>query len=188
VNKEEYKHKLQEFNNTEKYKLEQDFLIRLLKPQSNERILDYGTGLGRLVYYLNNTFGTSCYGYDLYNLREEDCEFWFRKEYYFKFHKVFFMHSIAHIPDIEEKLRYLQDNLLELDAKIYAITPNKSWLSFIQNIGTYVSDSTIIEHFTSDTLRDLFTKTGFKIINEGQFGAIQKGQHERLFIEATNEK
>lgn len=183
--REEYKKKLQEFNSTEKYKLERDFLINILQPQRGERILDYGTGLGRMVYHLNDTFGTSCYGYDLINLREKDCQFWFRNSYHFKFHKVFFMHSIAHIPDIEYKLLMLRQNLLEPEAKIYVITPNKIWIENQETPKNYIPDNTVVQHFNLGQLKKLFIDGGFKIIMCGQFGELSATHNERLFLEAT---
>lgn len=183
--REEYKKRLAEFNATEKYKAERDFLMRMVHPQPKEKILDYGTGLGKLVHYLREKFESEAFGYDLVNLRENDDVFLFRNEYFFKFQKVIFMHSLAHIQDVETRLVYLRDNLLQEGAKVYIITPNKEWLRLIERAKEYVADPTLVDHFTSQELENLFISCGFKILTSGQFGAIKNGQHERLFLEAT---
>lgn len=187
MDRQEYKSRLKQFNETTKYQAERNFLIRLLNPQKEEKILDYGTGLGRMVHYLNFNYGTNCFGYDLHNLREVDDEMLFRTEFFFKFQKVFFMHSIAHIHDLERRLVYLRENLLMPKAKIVVITPNMDWLSIIDQMKDYVSDNTVITHFNSAELKQIFETAGYKVTVCGQFGEIKKGQHERIFLEATNE-
>lgn len=184
MNRDNYKQRLAAFNETEKYKSERDFALRLLNPQKDERILDYGTGLGRMVYYLNEHFGCSAYGYDVHNFREKDDSFLFRREFFFKFQKVLFMHSLAHVENIESRLCYLRDNM-EHGGQVLVITPNNDWLRMIETARQYVADPTLIAHFTSTELKNLFVGCGFKVTNSGQFGAIKNGQHERLFLQAT---
>ena len=50
----------------------------------------------------------------------------------------------------------------------------------------YVPDPTVIDHFTSIELRDLFINNGFSIEMEGQFGQVCNNVNERLFICVKN--
>lgn len=182
---DDYKQRLIRFNETDKYRQERDFLVNLMQPQADEKILDYGTGLGRMVYYLNQRYNANCYGYDLHNYREHDSQFLFRSKYYFRFNKVFFMHSLAHIANIEERLTYLRENLMNAGSRVYLITPNKEWLRGLELAKSYVADPTVVEHYTSAELQSLFTNCGFKLELLGQFGEVNRGQHERLFLQAV---
>jgi 2-polyprenyl-3-methyl-5-hydroxy-6-metoxy-1,4-benzoquinol methylase len=185
MTREEYKIKLREFNSTEKYKSELILLVDLLHCTPNKKILDYGCGLGTAVRYINENTQSNCFGYDVRNCRETDDPYLFRNEYFFKFQSVFFMHSIAHIPDVAQKLQELK-MLLSIGANIYVITPNKHWLREI-NGKEYVPDPTVINHFSSIELQNLFIDNGFKIDLSGQFGSILNNQHERLFLKASYE-
>lgn len=184
MDKEKYKQRLISFNNTPKYRSEVDFLCRLITPSPNEKILDYGCGLGRTVYHINETSKANCFGYDVSNYRENDDQYLFRSEYFFKFQKVFFMHSIAHIPEIDQKLQVLKD-LLHDEAKIYVITPNKLWLKELMWRGDYIPDPTVINHFSAQELEELFYKNGYQVVNSGLLGSVLNNQHERVFLEAT---
>lgn len=180
--REEYKDKLRQFNSTAKYKTELDFLTRLINPLLGEKILDYGCGLGTAVRHLGTHSGADCFGYDVVNYREKDDLFLFRNQYFFKFSKIFFLHSLAHIPEIEWKLQDLKE-LLAPEAKVYVITPNKLWIEHI-NTPEYKPDPTVINHFYPIELEELFKNAGFKIITAGQFGQCTGGVNERLFLEA----
>lgn len=186
--REAYKTKLANFNSTEKYRSEVDFLFRLMNPKPGEKILDYGCGRGHLVWDLVDT-GYDAYGHDFINYREKDDMFRFRQEYYFKFDKVFMMHSIAHIPDIEQKLVALKDGMSP-GGKVYVITPNKDWIDE-QDDENYKPDPTVVKHFHQVSLDGVFNRCGFKILSFGQFGNIKQYHgnesvciNERLFLEA----
>lgn len=189
MTKDEYKTKLRQFNSTEKYQQELDFLYRLMSPQPNEKILDYGCGLGTAVRQFNRHGGAQVFGYDIRNYRDQHDEHLFRSEYFFRFDKVYFMHSLAHIPDIEISLEALK-LFLKPEAKIYVITPNQEWLITDQNKKTgYIPDPTVIQHFYITSLRELFLKLNFSITISGQFGNIVDSDlsefiNERLFLEA----
>jgi 2-polyprenyl-3-methyl-5-hydroxy-6-metoxy-1,4-benzoquinol methylase len=183
VSKEQYKERLKQFNSTEKYKNELDFLCRLMNPRPGEKILDYGCGIGTAVMHIRENYGVACYGYDVVNYAQND-ESIFRTEFFFKFDKVFFMHSIAHIPNIEQKLIYLKE-LLAPEARIYVVTPNKMWLDNIGTPSTYIPDGTVINHLTSLNLIELFVHAGYKNISPSQFGGYLNGVNERLFLEAS---
>lgn len=187
--REQYKQKLRDFNATPKYKSEIDFLLRLMAPIPGEKILDYGCGLGSLVWNLVDA-GIDAYGHDVINYRDKDDLFRFRTEYAFKFDKVFMCHSIAHLPDVEAKLRVLREGL-NPGAKVYVITPNEDWIRE-QDDENYKPDPTVIKHFHQVGLNGVFNNSGFKIINFGQFGSIKQYHgnesvciNERLFLEAT---
>lgn len=180
--REEYKAKLRQFNSTEKYRNELDFIVKLMAPLNGEKILDYGCGLGTAVRHIRNYSNADCFGYDVMNYRDEDDLSLFRNNYFFKFSKVFFLHSIAHVPEIEWKLQELKELLLP-EAKVYVITPNKLWIEKL-NKADYIPDPTVINHFYPIELEELFKNAGFKIITQGQFGQCTGGVNERLFLEA----
>lgn len=183
MNREEYKEKLKQFNSTHKYKCEVNLLVNLMNPRAGEKILDYGCGLGRTVRHINEVTTANCFGYDVRNLREQDDQYFFRDSFHFKFHKVYFMHSLAHIPTVREKLQELKQFLYE-DSEVYVVTPNKLWLREVSG-REYVPDPTVIEHFTPNSLGDLFLKCGYLIHTQGQFGDVLNGHHERLFLKVT---
>lgn len=186
MDRELYKERLRAFNATPKYKAELDFLLKLVAPIKGNKVLDYGCGLGTAVHYFNaNMLISHCFGYDVRNYRDQDDEFLFRQSFSFKFDKVFFLHSIAHIPDIYDKLEELK-TLLNPGAKIYVITPNKIWLDAVTTPG-YVPDPTVIKHFDLNDLRTLFSSAKYNVINSGQFGTLNNWVNERIFLEAQYE-
>lgn len=193
IQKDQYKERLRAFNSTPKYKAEMDFLIRLMQPGRGEKILDYGCGLGTIVNHINSNTDAKCYGYDVRNYWEQDDNsFYYRENYFFKFHKVFFFHSIAHIPNINEKLIALKELLLP-DAKVYVITPNSQWLEHNPPPHSYEYDKTVLKHFNQSELITLFRKAGYNVdkMQHGGFGnciGTTLGCYyvnERLFLEAT---
>ena len=179
---QEYKAKLKQFNSTEKYKNELCFLGKLMLCRKGEKVLDYGCGLGTAVNYIREEYDADCFGYDVVNYREVDDVSLYRSQYFFKFNKVFFLHSIAHVPEIDRKLYDLKELLLP-EAKIYVITLNKLWIEHI-NTPEYKPDLTVINHFYPIELEELFKNAGFKIITSGQFGQRTGNVNERLFLEA----
>lgn len=187
MDKNAYKEKLKGFNSTPKYKAEVDFLLKLMQPKSGEKILDYGCGLGNLVRKIRDEHKVDCFGYDVNNYREIEDEFLFRSSYFFKFDKVYFNHSIAHVPNIDQKLEDLKA-LLNPEAKIYIITPNKDWVLYGRK-ANYTPDPTVVGHFSLYELRNLLFTTGFNTLTLGQFGDMEPTAgaevvNERLFIEA----
>lgn len=182
----EYKLKLQQFNDTPKYKKEVEFLIKQVDPRRGDNILDYGCGLGRVVDHINENYFSKCCGHDIHNYQERPNPQRFRNEFFFKFRKVFFLHSIAHLADVVGQLERLKE-LLEADANLYVITPNHLWIKE-QPRREYTPDPTVVQHFTPASLIDTFTEAGYKITHIGQFGDLTEGVHERIYLEAINAK
>lgn len=181
MTRQEYQEKLMDFNSTEKYQQELSFLIKLLDPKLGQKILDYGCGIGTAVRYIINKSDANCFGYDVNNYRIDDDPFIFRDEFYFQFDKIFFMHSFAHIPDIEGLIKERIKQFLYAGGYIVAITPNRNWTE-VNRKEDYIADPSVIKHWTLKELENLFLEGGYKIICNGQFGEYSFGCNERLFL------
>ena len=158
-----------------------EFLTAMMQI-GNERVLDYGCGIGTFVEHLKTETSGDIYGYDTRPYFTEQ-PFWFRTEFYFTLNKVFFMHSIAHIDDLEQRLEELKQ-FLEPKAEIFVLTPNKIWLDYMTN-ANYKPDKTVVKHRTQGQLIQLFTDLDYKIIQSGQFGDYKEGQNERIYLKCT---
>ena len=137
-----------------------------------------------MAAYLRTETGAEVYGYDKnrYTPAEVD-KFYHRKEYHFKFDKIYFMHSLAHIENVQEKLQQLPDEFIDPGSMIYIMTPNAEWMDLKKN-AKYKPDPTTVQHFEPETLEALMISCGFKIQSQGQFGEMVMGTHERLFMVA----
>jgi len=178
-----YKQKLLEFNAGPKYRDEMLFMSKLIGADNTDKILDYGCGTGTMMEHLRSHSDAAIYGYDVENYLDEPVDFWWRQDFYFKFKKAYFMHSIAHIEDVRLQLIKLKDEFLLPDSTIYVLTPNASWISLQKN-REYLADKTVVQHFTAKSLGELFVQCGFKVESQGQYGAELNGNHERLFLTA----
>ena len=179
-----YKKKLERFNSTDKYKQEMEFMAMLINPyNSMPSILDYGCGTGYMVKRFNGVYGDT-YGYDpgFKYLKYPKDEI-FRDKFEFKFDHIYFMHSLAHISDIETVLNSIKDMLTD-HGKVHVMTPNKLWLDIISK-NNYEADPTVVKHFTPISLETLFYRCTYNINQHGQYGNIIENQHERLFLTAT---
>jgi|SRR3990167_1451815 len=176
----DYKQKLKDWNNTEQYKSELEFLFSLINPLGVQSILDYGCGVGTAMKYLRLNSDCKIYGYDITDKYYEGDSFWFRTEIYFKVDIIFFMHSIAHIS--KPPLPKIKDEFLLPDGRVIVITPNIEWLT-LKNKGKEIkTDDTVVQHYSSLTLENLFKENAYDIICQGQFGNCINNQHERLFL------
>lgn len=184
MTREEYKEKLFRFNLTEKYNKEVEILLKFLDPIKNEKILDIGCGTGQMVWNLRREKFTQAFGYDVNNYRAVDDPHIFRNEFHFSFNKIYFMHSFAHIPDIGHFLITKIDKLLSPRGKIFIVTPNRDWLDLNPN-PEYISDPTVVNHYGSDNLRELFVNLGYNIELQMQFGESKLGVNERILFIAS---
>ena len=178
-----YQQKLIEFNATPKYRKEMEFMHAIIGPTGQDKILDYGCGTGTMMEYLRDNSQANVYGYDVHYYLPEPDSFYWRQEYHFKFQKIYFMHSLAHIDDITQHLIALKTKFLDPGAMVYVLTPNAIWMSEKNNPG-YIKDPTTVKHFTPKTLAELFTECGYKVVTQGQYGEELNGSHERLFLSA----
>lgn len=176
----DYKQKLIDFNSTEKYQRELQFLAGLIGNETAD-VLDFGCGIGTAVKYLSQHIEGKVYGYDIKHYSDEKHNWYLEQTPRAKYGHIYFMHSLAHIENVEQTLIKLKENLLP-GGKITVITPNKSWL---EEIGDTKSDQTVIDHFTPESIYSLFYRAGYEIILEGQFGDLESmyGHNERLFIQ-----
>lgn len=171
-----YADKLKQFNSTEKYRMEMEFLSRIVGDHTaDEYILDYGCGLGFAMAYIKLGTNATVMGYDV---TEFIPGFKYANPKAEEFQTVFFMHSLAHIPNIKQ---VLEDLMTE---SVAVITPNAEWLDRNKN-DMYKPDPTVVKHFTQASLLDLFESAGYKIILNGQFGECVDGHNERLFLSAS---
>ena len=186
MNEDNYKEKLIKFNSTIKYEEEVTFLISLLHPMKNDLILDYGCGTGSLLIQLRNQ-GLNVKGFDVKNYTNLEEKYIFINTIAGKFNKIYFMHSIAHVPNIEEVLSSLSENNLIDGGYLYVITPNKNFDDYFKSKTLteteYIKDSTVVKHYDIYGLISLFEKLGFIIQVKGQFGkTVGTDIHERLYL------
>ncbi len=180
-----YKGKLERFNSTDKYQQEMEFIYKVISPEHADFILDYGCGTGYMVTELNEfPWEGSYYGYDIgfkyLKYKKEDI---FADEFDVKFDHIYFMHSLAHISDIETVLNNIKDKLTD-HGKVHVMTPNKLWLDIISQ-NNYEADPTVVQHFTPLSLEKLFYGCTYNIHQQGQYGNVMENQHERLFLTAV---
>lgn len=166
----DYRKKLEEFNETDKYKSELRFLKGLIGGCHNY-VLDYGCGTGTAANYLQLNSNNNISGYDK---TEHNKSFWYAKPTT-PFDVVYFMHSIAHVENIEDVLKSL------ITKRVVIITPNAEWIALNQE-DDYIPDPTVKRHFSQITLHYLMTNSGYTVKNFGQFGKFTNGINERLFL------
>lgn len=174
-----YREKLEQFNSTEKYKRELDFLFKLIDPKDNEKIIDIGCGIGTALNYFKNKSNALWFGYDVVKYYQ----FALSKIPY-RINKAYFMHSLSHIKE-PDKLIYLIASRMMPKGEIIIITPNPNWI--LENKKQYYKpDETVIEHHDLGDIKE-FLKNDFDIIVSGQFDSIQDDEsnyNERIFIKA----
>ena len=179
MNLSAYKEKLLKFNSSEKYKGEMDFMLRLMKIDDGQKVLDYGCGIGTMIDYLSIHTKGNIFGYDKFDFFNSNPPFNIRGKYHFTFDKVYFMHSFAHIENINYVLEKLSD-LCNLGTDIYVLTPNSEWLA-MQDDKLYEKDLTVIHHYSMIELIESFSINNYKLISIGQYGKICVNINERIF-------
>lgn len=174
----EYKAKLIQFNKTQNYNNELRFMANLIDPQEGEVIVDYGCGTGYMIKRIKELKGVQCLGYDVTDYSEY-CKESIIHAIPSKIDKVYFMHSIAHIPNLVDVLRTIYNSMTE-DGRIYIMTPNKDWLDLIDN-PNYKPDTTVFNHYNNETMFQVMNAGGFLPVLDGQFGNFKQGKCERYF-------
>lgn len=176
-----YQEKLRQFNSTPKYLGEMEFMRNKMNIQKKEKVLDVGCGTGYMCEYLRKQTSGDLYGYDKdFKLLDVKDSFYYRGEFHFKFDKMYFMHSFAHIPTITQLLNYWREHVKD----IYILTPNKSWLE-CQTNETYKPDKTVYKHYTIADLEVLLELTDFNLIQSEGYGPECRDFKERIFIHAS---
>ena len=166
-----YSDKLLQFNATQKYHYELQFLTQLVGNPKGD-VLDFGCGNGFAVKEFRKN-GINAFGHDAVN-HNPDFNY---ADPGAKYQMVYFMHSFAHVKNIREIL-------IDLNCQeIIVITPNRAWLDLHQN-KTYAPDPTVINHWYQSDLIELFESLNFNVQIYGQFGELKGDQNERLFIKA----
>lgn len=174
----EYPKRLAQFNSTDKYQRELRLLHRLLNTRPGLKVLDYGCGIGTAMKYLA-PYCAIIRGYDVNNFLDKDIPANWVDDGTGKFDRIYFMHAIAHIPNIREVVKDLVRDRLFPGGKIIVITPNKIWLREKNGGVDIKSDDTVVEHFTGSTLHDVFVDTPLKCL----IGRFLAG--ERLYCVAS---
>jgi len=177
---ESYKERLRAFNSTEKYKRELEFLKVLLNIDAHDTLfIDYGCGLGTAMDEL------CAHGFDVNDYYEGDSPERFHHVAFpmilSRAYSVYFMHSLAHIPNPLEVIKKLRSKHHKVEVTV--ITPNAYWL-MQQGNKDYVPDPTVVQHYTMTNLRELFEQAGYEVTLQGQFGEEKNGINERLFLQA----
>ena len=175
----DYKEKLRAFNGTEKYRKEMLFVRRNINPYYNYDVLDYGCGIGTFM----NEFWTD--GFDVNNYYTEQptpkkSHFYLNELPDKKYSDITMIHSIAHIPN---PIEVLKDLKARYSATITVITPNRYWL-MQQSNRDYKPDPTVHKHYTLHELKELFKEAGYEVTLIGQFGELNNGVNERIFLQA----
>lgn len=173
-----YKQKLKEWNNTEKYMQELDFLYGLISPKAGELVLDYGCGVMTAIENFNARDEANFYGYDVEEYGEPESFHLYDKEIKKKYNCIYFMHSLAHIKEPKITIDKLRDSLSE-KGRLIVITPNLDWMD-----AGYNNDNTVVRHYTMHHLTELFISEGYRIKEVGQFGYVRGNINERIFIVA----
>jgi len=175
---EVYQAKLKRFNQTDKYLNELIHLKAVMDATKDQKVLDYGCGTGFAVEWFRRQ-GYDVYGYDFFRYVEGNPD-WYRKRFNFKFHHIYFMHSFAHIPEIETVLTNLKQSLHN-GAFITVLTPNRMYLDAIVN-DSYIPDPTVVKHYTALELIDVFDEVGFKLVEVKYIGDEVDEYFERILI------
>ena len=174
---EAYRARLMRFNQTPAYQYELDQLRKRLK--EGAKILDYGCGTGYAVEQFRSD-GFDVYGYDRFRYVEGRPE-WYRTSYPFLFDQVYFMHSFAHIDDIDDVLYRLRP-MMNDGGGLIVITPNRVYLDYLVSAPGYVPDTTVVEHFDMKHIVDVIEGAGWSVTERIYIGL--NDPEERILIKA----
>ena len=176
MNTTEYKKKLEQFNSTPKYRRELRMLAGMLNPKPDDKILDFGCGIGTAIESLSQWYPFSKFsGFDpeYYHVKQVDIT---------GINKLYFMHSFAHIENIRDIIQGLPFSV----EKVVVVTPNYEWLHENEN-PEYVADPTVIKHWKQGEIKELFEKAGYNthVYHMGKPSKSNKENRERLLVVAT---
>lgn len=179
----DYKKALETFNSTDEYRMQTEFLCKLLKPNKDDTILDYGAGLGNTIEYIKTQYKPkNIWGYDV-QIFCKDAPDWYRSSVPSGYvNKVYFMHSFAHIRDTS----FLGRMELAPKARAVVITPNQDFI-VATNAGKGYIDPTVYKHYNPNQLAEEFELYGWKTIEKGSFGREIRGMKERAYLLAERE-
>jgi hypothetical protein len=186
----EYSQRLAKFNSTQKYKKELEFLLKLMKPKKSDIIVDYGCGIGTAIEYFLKSSKAEYYGYDIKYLGLSKKPEWFIKDIDLirRFNKVYFLHSFAHIQNLESVLINIKERI-DLKGKIYILTPNRCFDDYFKSKSKYRNykpDETVISHFDFDSLKEILLKVNYSVKEIGYFGEkINNKINERIYAVAN---
>ncbi len=140
------------------------YIKRYLK--SDDTILDFGCGFGQLIIALKNLNLDNVYGYDINREAEDYCKskniniFKSLSDISIKFDVIVMSHVLEHIKkdEIIETLKYIRENLLKPQGKLFIIVPNAQ-----ANTGSYwrYEDWTHEILFTSGSIFFVAKAAGF---------------------------
>lgn len=172
-----YKAKLAEFNKKLKYQDELVFISKLINPKKDELILDFGCGIGTAMKFIKSNIDLKIIGYDIIDYYQiddlkiyTDFEELLLKER--GINKVYFLHSFAHIPNVNTILKKLRESLAK-NGEIIVITPNLEFDNFYKKLEAktdYKKDETVFQHYNQLSLHKIFEECGFVPFTIGQFG------------------
>lgn len=177
----EYSERLSRFNMKPEYWKEVNFLSSLMGDNCSP-VLDFGCGLGTAANYLELE-GKQIDGYDIHHYNP-GFKYIDSPLKYFK--TVFFMHSFSHLSNPKKTLNE-QREWMRKGSKLIIITPNPDFLQAIGQPFDYKPDETVVKHYSMLELEIILKQTGFKIIQQGQFGKYLPPHNERLFIVAERD-
>jgi ubiquinone/menaquinone biosynthesis C-methylase UbiE len=149
----------------------------MIDPSKTDKILDYGCGTGHAVKWLKAQ-GYDVYGYDYFRYVDGNPS-WYIQKAKFKFDHIYFMHSFAHVPNIEQVLINLK-SILKRGGTITVLTPNKAYLDFMESIDGYIPDPTVVKHYRFTQVENLFTDAGYRYLGFDLLGESYKGRSERF--------
>lgn len=155
-----YLDKLKGFNASIKYMREMATMMELMDIQKGELVLDYGAGLGTMRDFLGVHTEGEIYAFDVHKNYYQGEPTAFRNVLHFHLDTIYFMHSIAHIPDPTSVIRNLADKFMKNDSQIWILTPNENFLDAHEPPEGWKPDTTVIEHFTEDTLQEMIYNAG----------------------------
>lgn len=199
---EKYSNKADVFSSTENWKKEVSLAIKKANIQPNDNVLDLGCNSGKLMVYLAEEMhlgGVTYFGVDpnvcgLEKLlerpeRKQFCHVCVQpsldgfKDYEGElFDKVFFIHAINQVEDIEQLLLDLWKKTKK-GGEVIVITHNPYWGHIKQALSFYKAykpDTTMVRNPTLDQMKTMFYEHGFQFVEGEYFDSIESVKKDWL--------